>query len=178
MTFGSSGVININATVSGITKANGDYADSTPVNPYQEIFPSGTYTASITSPATSPLQASYGGWSFDINTPTTPTYLEDFAAFNDNGGSPLMSSPVIEYQSSMNYLTAAQALAAAAGWTETFVITASETLDFVVPDNYLTDNSGGVSVAITRIGAAPEPFCLWIVAAASLLTIRPRRRTA
>ena len=176
MTFGSSGVININATVSGITKANGDYADSTLVNPYQEIFPAGTYTASITSSGTSLLQASYGGWSFDINTPTTPTYLEDFAAFNDNGGSPVMSSSVIEYQSSSNYLTSAQALAGAAGWTATFILPTTETLDFVVPDNYLPDNTGGVSVAITRTGAAPEPVCLWIAVAGTLLGVRSRRR--
>lgn len=52
------------------------------------------------------------------------------------------------------YASAAQAIAAAAGYSATFTLTEAQNVQFYLRDNVLGDNRGGVSLAIS---AVPEP---------------------
>lgn len=75
--------------------------------------------------------------------------------------------------------TEAAAAAAAAGYVGYFAVTdPSATLNFMIGDNYLSDNSGGVSLRVERIAdlnfpngpkAVPEPAALAMLALGALL---------
>jgi hypothetical protein len=166
--------INVDAQTSGISLPNGQFTGSTLLDPLQVSFPAGTYTGTVLSNLIDPVDASYTGWTYNVNTPLVPTSLENFEAFNDDNGTPDTSSAVIDYRSSTTFLTQEQAYLDSVGHSFTFTLTAPTTLDFVIPDNDLSDNSGGVSLAIT---AVPEPVSasLVILGSAAMLGRRQKR---
>jgi hypothetical protein len=70
--------------------------------------------------------------------------------------------------------TQAEAAANAAGKEWYFALTATSTLNFMIRDNYLADNAGGVSLRVTRIAdlnfpAVPEPASLVMLALGAIL---------
>jgi hypothetical protein len=68
-----------------------------------------------------------------------------------------------------------------AGTTSTtYTFTSAETLIFAVPDYYLPDNAGGVSVLISSIGTAPtpEPAMLIPLIGGAMFLVMRRRRSA
>ena len=163
--------LNINAEVSGISNPNGVYSGSTLIAPLQVSFPAGTYTGTVVTPLTQGA-ALYTAWTYSDTSLPMP-YLENFAAFDDHSGSPLTASPVISYLSTTTFPTAALAYADTILRPFTFTLTAPTVLDFVVPDNFLSDNSGGVSIAITPV---PEPISGAVLVGTSVLLLARRRR--
>lgn len=81
--------------------------------------------------------------------------------------------------------TQADAAANAAGFVGYFALTTNAVLNFMIRDNAVGDNTGGVSLRITQIGslnpaAVPEPAALAMMALGALLPVAvlARRRSA
>ncbi|GJG85394.1 hypothetical protein tb265_05750 [Gemmatimonadetes bacterium T265] len=177
-------VVNIDATKSGCTACSA-YAAAAPGLTtgfvgarIQRTFGPGTYAVTNAATASGALPGAnptFTAWTY--NSP----WLWSFGAADAATG-----TIVLEDYIGQTYATQAAAAGATgvqtydgarllpgtstAGFTDTFTLAATTTLDFYILDYYPADNAGGVSVAITPVGAttAPEPATWALVGAGAL----------
>jgi hypothetical protein len=169
-------------------------------------FQPGTYSFRIVDPSSAAsleptltsteLAQIYTAWTY--NSPWATDYLAfDSSATADSTESQLFAGAVTPLADFPGFLNAADAYNSAItggyfdqivsgvggrydGTTSTtYTFTSAETLIFAVPDYYLPDNAGGVSVLISEETAAtPEPGMLIPLIGGAMILVMKRRRGA
>ncbi len=130
----------------------------------------------------------YSAWNFN-GYPTSGNWVWSFIVANDANSTVLMDDYTGGIWSTQSGAANATAITtydgntvlsgtSAAGFIDHLTLGSTTTLDFFIDDYALGDNGGGVAVAISGSGAAPEPasWLLMGVAIAALLVIRRRRQ--
>lgn len=157
---------NVGQAVSPISTAPGELL--------QRTLTAGTYQVSN---AAGDPQALYDAFKFNQAT-TGETWTWNFLITNDSDG----NKAVLFGNGSDVTATQAEAAANAAGYVGYFTLTTTTVLNFMISDYAVGDNTGGVSLRITQIGATavPEPAALAMLALGALLPAAAlaRRRSA
>jgi hypothetical protein len=197
-------IVNINATVDGAAGySSGQAFWYQPINGVALTLPAGTYQFRIIDPTdaaaaypllTAPqLSEIYTGWTY--NSP----WIENYLVFNSTATTDNLESQIFDGGTDPTGTSYASAQLAYDGtvsngyfdkirpappgrsgtlptdFVSTWTFNTTANLIFVLPDNGLSDNTGGVSVVVTS--AVPEPASLTLLAAgaAALGLIRKRR---
>ena len=179
-------LVNINARVSGAQPINqAQTIWGAPFNAVSLSLAAGTYKATLVDPAID-SGAAFTAWTY--NAPWITNYLVfDSANLTEQlfMGAGSGSAFVANAQAAFN------ATVAAGHNVTTFTLPTAETLLFTVPDNILSDNTGGVSIDVTpfveeppppppQTGAVPEPSTYGLIGAltlTSVMALRPRKRS-
>jgi hypothetical protein len=189
----SAAVINISGTQNGEQSGGSDCnvaCEGALIDPVQVTLGPGTYVITDAySPATG-LEAGalYDAWNFEAG--NDDAWVWHWKALTDDGsdGSTINQGNYashllldIDSANPVDNFTSEAAAAAfgAATPSSTFTLTAPTTVDFVVNDDYLPDNAGGVSLNIEAVSAAPEPSSWTLMIAGTGLVgamLRRRRR--
>jgi len=181
-------LVNINARVSGAQPINqAQTIWGAPFNAVSLSLAAGTYKATLVDPAID-SGAAFTAWTY--NAPWITNYLVFDSA---NLTEQLFMGAVSGSAFVANAQAAFNATVAAGHNVTTFTLPTAETLLFTVPDNILSDNTGGVSIDITpfvaeppppppppQTGAVPEPSTYGLIGAvllASLVTLRLSKRS-
>jgi hypothetical protein len=180
-------IVNINARVSGSQPFNQTQTIwSSPFNTVSLTLAAGTYDFTLIDPAIN-SGATYTAWTY--NAPWITNYVVfDSTDLTHDLFMGAVSGPAFV----ANAQAAFNATVAAGHNVTTFTLPTTETLLFAVPDNILSDNAGGVSIAITpfvaepppapppQTGAVPEPSTYGLIGAlalASIIALRLSRRS-
>ena len=155
-------VVNVDSLANGIINNSGDYSGGL-LNPLAVTLAAGTYDWSFAAPSGSGLSpelagANFSAWNYG------QAYSMYFAAFPSTASAFVAGgagNTATLYYASGTASTAASAFSqfASAGHG-TFTLASATTLNFVIPDNSLSDNVGGVSVLVTRQAVIPATIAL------------------
>jgi hypothetical protein len=135
----------------------------------------GTYL--ITNAATT---GQFSAWNFE-GFPSSPNWVWSFLIADDATSKVLVDgfvSGVQPTQAAMAALTGTTTFdglkqlsgTSTAGFQETFTLTHTTTLDFLIDDGFLSDNGGGVALNISAISTVPEPSGMTLVTIVLLLS--------
>lgn len=145
-------IINLDGVANASTDGSNAESVSLAAGTYNVTFTQGDYTAfnrwNTTTDCDSNGTFCTRGWENSaVIRVGSQTYL-----FGDSGGNGgVGSSPDSSY-----FASAAQSFAHSAIYSQQFTLGAAGNVSFFIGDNNLTDNTGGVSLAITRV-SVPEP---------------------
>lgn len=170
-------VVNIDAT---------RYGFAFPTDPAPVV---GQVITPITSPGGDPLlQLTLGAGTYDITNATgLPGANPAFTGWNFSGGwvwSVVIADDAthkVVYYADRGGVQGSQAALAAQpdvqAFHDTFTLTQTTTLDFMIRDYYLPDNAGGVAVSIAAVPEASSTALLALGLLALGLRLRARRRS-
>ena len=173
-------IVNLNA--SGASPNAGKNSGTATYNPVTLSLASGTYTVRVTGLAGGGL---YDAMSVYAPTAANASYTDAFWTISLNNGTSAaytqatVGGTVADFDGQFKagrYNTAAAAFAAYSSASYTFTLAAPQSVAFYVDDNPFSDDTGGISLAVSQV---PEPASLVLLGlgAATLLVAR-RRRTA
>lgn len=172
-------IVNIDATSAGAAIPSGGGIWNHPTGGITLTVNPGTYTFEVVNPRDS-TDALYTGWSFQ----STPKYYTGYLVFDAAN----LNAPILDGSPSPMWFNSAQEAydwAVASGkYITTHTFTETTTLVFAVPDPFVSDNMGGVSVLvftplITGAQVTPEPgtgVLLTLTAGAAIAFFRSYRR--
>ena len=144
-------IVNINARVSG--SQPGGINQAFWLNPFNAVslsLAAGTYDFTIVDPAMN-SGATFTAWTY--NAP----WITNYVVFDSTNLTHDLFMGAVSLGSSSNAQAAFNATVAAGNETTVFTLPTAMTLLFAVPDNILSDNTGGVSVDITPFVPEPPP---------------------
>jgi hypothetical protein len=151
-------IVNINAAIAGADIPSGGGIWNHPIGGVTLSVNAGTYTFQVVDPRDN-SDAIYTGWSFQ----STPKYYTGYLVFDAAN----INAPIIDGSPSPSWFDTAQEAhdwAVASGHSiTTYTFTKPTTLIFAVPDPYVPDDLGGVSVSVynglvsSSAQVAPEP---------------------
>jgi hypothetical protein len=175
----SASIVNIDATLAGADIPPGGGIWNHPTGGITLTVGPGTYTFEVVNPRDS-TDALYTGWSFQ----STPKYYTGYLVFDAAN----LNAPIIDGSPSPNWFGTAQEAydwaVSSGNYLTTRTFTQTTTLIFAVPDPYVADNMGGVSVSVftPSISSAlpsPEPgtgVLLTLTSGAAFAFVRSYRR--
>jgi hypothetical protein len=162
----SASIVNIDAAIAGAGIPSSEMGWNHPTGGITLTVNPGTYTFEVVNPRDS-TDALYTGWSFQ----STPKYYTGYLVFDAAN----LNAPILDASPSPMWFNSAQEAydwaVASGNYITTHTFTQKTTLVFAVPDPYVPDNMGGVSVSVftplvTSAQSTPEPGTAFLMALA------------